>query len=177
MCGIAGAVVKGRIRPEFLQAMACALSHRGPDGEGTALFDPFSDPSGDWQAGLSHRRLAVFDPSEAGAQPMRSRSGRFTLVLNGEIYNHPELRRRLPGFRWRTRTDTEVLVELLEAFGDERIDALVSAVGTGGTVSGVGRVLKQHNSDVRVIAVEPASSPVLSGGEPVSYTHLRAHET
>jgi len=97
--------------------MALGLAHRGPDGEGTALFDPFSDPAGDWQAGLAHRRLAVFDPSEAGAQPMTSRSGRTTLVLNGEIYNHPELRRRLSGFRWRTRTDAEVLVELLEAFG------------------------------------------------------------
>jgi asparagine synthase (glutamine-hydrolysing) len=102
--------------------MACALAHRGPDGEGTALFDPFSDPSGDWQGGFSHRRLAVFDPSEAGAQPMTSRSGRLTLVLNGEIYNHPELRRRLPGFRWRTRTDTEVLVELFEAFGPDVLE-------------------------------------------------------
>ena len=122
MCGIAGAVLRGRLRPDFLQAMACALAHRGPDGEGTALFDPFSDSAGDWQAGLSHRRLAVFDPSEAGAQPMTSRSGRVTLVLNGEIYNHPELRRRLPGFRWRTRTDTEVLVELLEAFGPDVLE-------------------------------------------------------
>ena len=122
MCGIAGAVLRGRLRPDFLQAMACALAHRGPDGEGTALFDPFSDPAGEWQAGLSHRRLAVFDPSEAGAQPMRSRSGRITLVLNCEIYNHPELRRRLPGFRWRTRTDTEVLVELFEAFGPDVLE-------------------------------------------------------
>jgi len=122
MCGIAGAVQRGRIRPDSLRAMACALAHRGPDGEGTALFAPFSDSGGEWQAGLSHRRLAVFDPSQAGAQPMRSRSGRSTLVLNGEIYNHPELRRRLPGFRWRTRTDTEVLVELLEAFGPDVLE-------------------------------------------------------
>jgi asparagine synthase (glutamine-hydrolysing) len=121
MCGIAGTVQRGRIHPDSLAAMARALAHRGPDGEGIALFDPFPGPSGDWQAGLSHRRLAVFDPSDAGAQPMTSRSGRITLVLNGEIYNHPELRRRLPGFQWRTRTDTEVLVELLEALG---IDAL-----------------------------------------------------
>jgi len=119
MCGIAGVVQRGRVEPGCLRAMARALTHRGPDGEGAVLFDPFSDAGGLWQAGLSHRRLAVFDPTEAGSQPMTSRSGRITLVLNGEIYNHPELRRRLPGFRWRTRTDTEVLVELLEAFGTD----------------------------------------------------------
>ncbi len=58
--------------------------------------------------------------------------------------------------------------ELLEAFEavGERIDAVVAAVGTGGTVSGVGRALKRRWPDVRVVAVEPASSPVLAGGEP-----------
>jgi cysteine synthase A len=62
----------------------------------------------------------------------------------------------------RTRT----AVEILEAMGDESIAAFVAAVGTGGTVSGVGGRLKQHNRATRVIAVEPESSPVLSGGEP-----------
>ena len=57
-------------------------------------------------------------------------------------------------------------VEILEAMGDDSIDAFVAAVGTGGTVSGVGARLKQHNHATRVIAVEPESSPVLSGGEP-----------
>ena len=55
--------------------------------------------------------------------------------------------------------------ELLEAMGDDRIAAFVAAVGTGGTVSGVGARLKQHDPSTRVIAVEPATSPVLSGGE------------
>ncbi|UJR80592.1 cysteine synthase A [Sandaracinus amylolyticus] len=54
--------------------------------------------------------------------------------------------------------------EILRAMGDEPVDALVAAVGTGGTVSGVGRVLKQRWPDVRVIAVEPEASPVLRGG-------------
>ncbi len=56
-------------------------------------------------------------------------------------------------------------LELIEAMAGERIDAFVAAVGTGGTVSGVGSRLKQHDPRVRVIAVEPESSPVLSGGE------------
>jgi cysteine synthase A len=57
-------------------------------------------------------------------------------------------------------------VEILEAMGDDAVDAFVAAVGTGGTASGVGARLKQHNRSTRVIAVEPESSPVLSGGEP-----------
>jgi cysteine synthase A len=56
-------------------------------------------------------------------------------------------------------------LEILEALGDTRMDAFVAAVGTGGTVSGVGSRLKQHDARIRVIAVEPESSPVLSGGE------------
>lgn len=55
--------------------------------------------------------------------------------------------------------------EILEAMGDDAIDAFVAAVGTGGTISGVGSRLKQHRSATRIIAVEPASSPVLAGGE------------
>ena len=56
-------------------------------------------------------------------------------------------------------------VEILEAMGDEPIGAFVSAVGTGGTVTGVGRRLKQHDAQCRIVAVEPQSSPVLAGGE------------
>ncbi len=56
--------------------------------------------------------------------------------------------------------------ELIEAFGDHGIDVFVAAVGTGGTVSGVGAALKKANPKVRIVAVEPAASPVLSGGEP-----------
>src|ERR1051325_12153339 len=46
-----------------------------------------------------------------------------------------------------------------------RIDAFVYGSGTGGTISGVGRFLKEHRPDTLVVAVEPARSPVLSGGE------------
>ena len=117
MCGIAGAVRRGGIAPPVLRDMAHALAHRGPDGEGVAELERFQLLGDLWQPALVHRRLAVFDPSSAGSQPMRSRSGRSVLVLNGEIYNHPELRRRLPGFPWRTGTDTEVLLELFEREG------------------------------------------------------------
>jgi asparagine synthase (glutamine-hydrolysing) len=108
---------RGGVEPGALEAMARALVHRGPDGEGAQRFARFELEGDVWQAGLAHRRLAIFDPTPAGGQPMLSRSGRSALVLNGEIYNHPELRRRLPGFPWRTATDTEVLLELFEREG------------------------------------------------------------
>lgn len=57
-------------------------------------------------------------------------------------------------------------LEILEAMGPDRVDALVAAVGTGGTISGTGKRLKEHNAATRVIAIEPETSPVLSGGEP-----------
>jgi cysteine synthase A len=56
--------------------------------------------------------------------------------------------------------------EILEAMGDDPVDAFVAAVGTGGTISGAGRRLKAHRASTRVIAVEPETSPVLGGGEP-----------
>jgi cysteine synthase A len=56
--------------------------------------------------------------------------------------------------------------EILDAMGSDKVDAFVAAVGTGGTISGVGDVLRKHNPGVRIVAVEPASSPVLRGGEP-----------
>jgi asparagine synthase (glutamine-hydrolysing) len=117
VCGIAGVLARGAVEEPVLGAMAGALRHRGPDGEGTWRGASFEAAGARWQLGLAHTRLAVFDPTVAGAQPMVSRSGRTVVVFNGEIYNHPELRRRLPDFPWRTRTDTEVLLELLEAFG------------------------------------------------------------
>ncbi|HTF35700.1 MAG TPA: asparagine synthase (glutamine-hydrolyzing) [Myxococcota bacterium] len=119
MCGIAGIVAWGTVEEADLSAMATALAHRGPDGEGLARCAPFQAAGETWQVGLAHRRLAVFDPTPAGAQPMRSRSGRTWIVLNGEIYNHHELRRYLGDFTFRTGTDTEVLLELIEALGIE----------------------------------------------------------
>ncbi|MDB4976515.1 MAG: Cysteine synthase, partial [Myxococcaceae bacterium] len=56
--------------------------------------------------------------------------------------------------------------EILDAMGDEPIHAFIAAVGTGGTISGVGEVLKKRHAAVRVIAVEPESSSVISGGDP-----------
>jgi asparagine synthase (glutamine-hydrolysing) len=98
--------------------MANTLARRGPDAAGVHLW------SG---AALAHRRLAIFDLSPAGHQPMLSADGRVGIVFNGAIYNFPELRSELEssGIRFRSRTDTEVLLEGYRRWG---IDALVSRI-------------------------------------------------
>lgn len=116
MCGIAGILTPGggdapALRDEAL-AMARALAHRGPDGEGA-----WAEPRGD--VALAHRRLAILDLSPEGAQPMVSHGGRYVVSFNGEVYNLDELRRDLggAGARFRGRSDTEVLLAAVEAWG------------------------------------------------------------
>src|SRR5687767_14167368 len=126
MCGIAGFL--SRRAPDHppeavIDAMTARLAHRGPDAHGTWI---------DRDAGvaLGHRRLAIIDPSPAGAQPMLSHSGRFAITFNGEIYNYGELRARLEGEHgrpWRGHSDTEVLIEAIEAWGLE--ETLRRAIG------------------------------------------------
>ncbi|HEM45807.1 MAG TPA: asparagine synthetase B, partial [Alphaproteobacteria bacterium] len=102
--------------------MADTLRHRGPDSSGVWA---------DHAAGmaLGHRRLAIIDLTTAGSQPMVSATGRYCLVLNGEIYNHAALRRELPGAgaQLRGQSDTEVLLATIEHRGLGR--ALEAAVG------------------------------------------------
>ena len=115
MCGIAGALTLAPsvdARAE-IEAMTAALYHRGPDA-GAVFVDESAGVS------LGHRRLAVIELSERGAQPMHSADGRFVFVFNGEIYNHLSLRRELEATRvvdWRGTSDTETLVECFAAWG------------------------------------------------------------
>ena len=121
MCGIAGFLTAdGTDSPESLAAIALqmgrAISHRGPDDHGVWT---------DARRGLAfvHRRLSVIDLSPEGHQPMTSPSGRFVTVLNGEIYNYPELRTDLEQARraptWRGHSDTEVFLAACDAWGIE----------------------------------------------------------
>lgn len=97
--------------------MTQALAHRGPDGEGHWI-------SG--SVGLGHRRLAILDLTEAGRQPMHSADGRWSITFNGEIYNYLELKADLErqGHRFRSTSDTEVLLRLLETMGTKALDLL-----------------------------------------------------
>jgi asparagine synthase (glutamine-hydrolysing) len=94
--------------------MADRMQHRGPDDAGVWV-------SADGLVGLSHRRLSIVDLSSAGHQPMASPDGRRQIVFNGEIYNFEELRSELltSSESFRSRTDTEVLLKLLERDGIE----------------------------------------------------------
>jgi asparagine synthase (glutamine-hydrolysing) len=92
-------------------------AHRGPDGEGIFVGSSGADPSG--HVALGHRRLAILDLSDAGGQPMTSGDGRWTIVLNGEIFNYVELGRELGG-PFRSGTDTEVLLEACAQWGVEK---------------------------------------------------------
>ncbi|MBA3810075.1 MAG: asparagine synthase (glutamine-hydrolyzing) [Caulobacteraceae bacterium] len=113
MCGIAGVIrpTGGRTDQGVMAAMLAALRHRGPDDEGMWNED------GAW---LGHRRLSIIDLSASGRQPMVSACGRYVIVLNGEIYNHPALRlevEALGSIPWRGRSDCEVLLETIARFG------------------------------------------------------------
>lgn len=114
MCGIAG-FIKSNQPPEeassIIRRMTSSLVHRGPDGEGY-----YSDE----RIELGHRRLSIID-LDMGDQPMTCADGRYRIVYNGEIYNYIELRRQLEsrGVRFRTRSDTEVLLQQYATHGPD----------------------------------------------------------
>lgn len=115
MCGIAGVLSFGEfeVTPEYVTALREPLAHRGPDGARTWVSD-------DRRIGLGFRRLAIVDLSENAMQPMTNEDGSIRLLLNGEIYNHAELRPELEaaGHRFHTdHADTEVVVHAFEEWG------------------------------------------------------------
>lgn len=120
MCGILGWVHPNSVEKPRLQRALDSLSHRGPDDEGLYL-----DP--EHGVALGHRRLSIIDLSPAGRQPMTNEDGTLFITYNGEIYNHPELREELiaKGHRFRSRTDSEVLVHLYEEEGEELVHRLI----------------------------------------------------
>jgi len=113
MCGIAGKFRfdgKKQVTAGEITAMTSALAHRGPDDEGVFC---------DGTVGLGHRRLSVIDLSPSGHQPMSDAEGRYWIVFNGEIYNFLQLRNRLEaqGAKFRSKTDTEVILHLYKEHG------------------------------------------------------------
>ncbi|MDH5256638.1 MAG: asparagine synthase (glutamine-hydrolyzing) [Gammaproteobacteria bacterium] len=117
MCGIVGYWDKRGADAAVVEKMALRLKHRGPDDSGVWL-----NKLGD--LAMAHRRLSIIDLSPAGHQPMNSPCGRFSLVFNGEIYNHTDLRIELEqqaGYvNWRGHSDTETLLMALRYWGLEK---------------------------------------------------------
>src|SRR5947209_12298596 len=113
MCGVAGFwhVDKRAVDGAALRRMTRALAHRGPDAEG------YYEAPG---IGLGHRRLSIIDLS-TGGQPMCNEDGTVWIVFNGEVYNFPDLRRRLEGagHTFRTDSDTETIIHLYEDEGPD----------------------------------------------------------
>jgi asparagine synthase (glutamine-hydrolysing) len=117
MCGIAGRFNFDRTRPvdaRVLSAMTDAIAHRGPDADG------FYHGAG---IGLGHRRLSIIDLA-TGDQPLGNEDGQIQVVFNGEIYNFAEVRADLAarGHRFRTGSDTEVIVHGYEEWGDRCVE-------------------------------------------------------
>src|SRR5512140_971413 len=119
MCGIAGIFNFDPQRPvdvALLRAMSAAITHRGPDEDGFYVNGPI---------GMANRRLSIIGLAD-GRQPIANEDETIWTVFNGEIYNYPELRRELTdrGHRFRTGTDTEVLVHLYEEDGEDFVHRL-----------------------------------------------------
>jgi len=117
MCGIAGFVHANREKQcdrETLRRMTRTLQHRGPDGEGYFICG---------NVALGHRRLAIIDLA-TGDQPMTSEDGSLTVVFNGDIFNYLELREHLltQGHRFRTTSDTEVILEAYQEWGPHCVE-------------------------------------------------------
>ena len=119
MCGIAGEIARAGHRADLapVARMSPEMGDRGPDGDGL------------WAEGrvaLGHRRLSVIDLSEAGHQPMVDDELGLAVVFNGCIYNHHELRRELSArYRFRSTSDTEVILKAYACWGDDFVDHLV----------------------------------------------------
>ncbi len=121
MCGIAGFISKDkeiiRNSEKLIKKMLSTLEHRGPDAKGFWTQKNFG-------VAMGNTRLSIQDVSSNGRQPVASQSGRYTLVFNGEIYNHGALRKIIETdyayFSWRGSSDTETLVACINYWGLEK---------------------------------------------------------
>ena len=120
MCGIAGYFGNFGSRAsakDLLARMIGAVRHRGPDAEGVLVNEG---------AGLAHARLSIIDLSASGAQPMSNDDGSVSITFNGEIFNYIELRDELiaRGRKFRSTSDTEVIIRLYEEMGPDCVERL-----------------------------------------------------
>lgn len=123
MCGVAAIFAYHYAAPAVdraeLRTIRDHMIARGPDGQGEWF-------SADNRVALGHRRLSIIDLSDDAAQPMSSADGRRVISFNGEIYNYKQLRKQLEqkGHRFRTRSDTEVLLHLYDEKGENMVNDL-----------------------------------------------------
>ena len=120
MCGFIGFLSDSKRSKEYLvdiaNQMLTPIKHRGPDSSGI-WFDQNSCIT------LGHRRLSIIDLSNSGKQPMQSKSKRFVIVYNGEVYNFKEIKKELDQANyglWEGSSDTEVILAAIEYWGIEK---------------------------------------------------------
>ena len=117
MCGISGVYHyrdRQDVDPAVIERMNAVQTYRGPDDQGVHVAGPI---------GLGNRRLAIIDRAH-GQQPMANVDGTVWITYNGELFNYRELRRELEqaGKRFRTQSDTEVVLQAYEAFGERCVE-------------------------------------------------------
>jgi len=119
MCGIVAVAGGNPSIVERLPAALATMAHRGPDASGVWV-------SGESDVVLGNNRLAIVDLSESGNQPLTNEDGSIHLICNGEIYNYPDLRKRLEGLghSFSSNSDSEVIIHGYEEWGKEGIDEL-----------------------------------------------------
>lgn len=109
MCGIIGFNFKSNNENIF-----SATSHRGPDNTSNLKIGSFT---------LGHNRLSIVDHNDLSNQPMKSECGRYTIVFNGEIYNHKEIREKLQDkYNFKTESDTESILYSYIEYGESCVD-------------------------------------------------------
>lgn len=120
MCGFVVLFSSNNVWNEsILSSASQSMSQRGPDDCGEWWSD-------DKCIGIAHRRLSVIDLSSGASQPMESGDANYIIAFNGEIYNYKQLRRELTnyGVKLKTRSDTEVILEMYAIFGEECLTKL-----------------------------------------------------
>ena len=111
MCGFFGQFNTPNLPETEFKSLLALAKHRGPDDSGYYEGD---------QVQLGFNRLSIIDLTEAGHQPMSSFSTRYTIVFNGEIYNHLEIRNKLPEHNYKGHSDTETIAFALDCWGIEK---------------------------------------------------------
>lgn len=124
MCGITGFIADSNLNfKEVITSMTISLAHRGPDNMGIWLDEKN-------KIAFGHARLSILDLSETGNQPMISKSGRYVILLNGEIYNHKKIRKeidKVDNTNWLGTSDTETIMQAIDLWGLDK--ALEKCVG------------------------------------------------